>query len=73
MNYQMIKPQPASSSSGPQMFNISSPRAGRSKSRARSATGTRGETNDPETNVAKPRGRPVNPDSARQKKLAKKK
>jgi hypothetical protein len=62
---------PASSSSGPDVFNISS--RGRSKSRVRSTSGTKGETDDPETNVAKPRGRRPNPDSARQKKLAAKK
>ena len=61
----------ATSSSGADVFNISS--RGRSKSRARSTTGTKGETSDPETNVAKPRGRRVNPDSARQKAMAKKK
>jgi hypothetical protein len=64
---------PASSSSGPQMFNISSPRPDRfykAKSRDLPATG---ETDNPETHVAKkgPAGRPVNPNSARQKKLAK--
>ena len=59
----------ASSSSGAVKHDISS--RGRSKSRARSTTGTRGETDNPETNVAKGRGRPVNPDSARQKALAK--
>ena len=58
----------ASSSSGAAQFKISTPR---SKSRARSTTGTKGETDNPETNVAKGRGRPVNPDSARQKALAK--
>ena len=45
--------------------------SGRSKSRDPSTKGTRGETNDPETNVAKRRGRPVNKDSARQKAMAK--
>ena len=35
----------------------------------RSTRGTKGETSDPETNVAKRRGRPVNPDSARQKAM----
>ena len=61
---------PAASSSGPVQYAISL--RGRSKSRARSTTGTKGETNDPETNVAKRRGRPVNLDSARQKAMAKK-
>ena len=54
------------------MFNISSPRPDRfykAKSRDHPATG---ETGNPETHVAKkgPAGRPVNPNSARQKKLA---
>ena len=48
----------------------------RSKSGARvrsvSTKGTKNETNNPETAVAKARGRPVNPDSARQKAMAKK-
>ena len=61
---------PAASSSGPVQYDISS--RGRSKSRVRSTTGTKGETNDPETNITKRRGRPVNPDSARQKAMAKK-
>ena len=55
----------------------SSSSAVRSKSGARvrsaSTKGTKDETNNPETAVAKGRGRPVNPDSARQKALAKKK
>ena len=48
---------PAASSSGP----------------GRSTKGTTGETDNPETHVAKkgPAGRPVNPNSARQKKIAK--
>ena len=58
----------SSSSSGPVQFDIRTPRPDRSKS----TKGTKGETNEPETNVAKRRGRPVNPDSARQKALAKK-
>ena len=54
----------ASSSSNPVgsavQYNISSPRTDRSKSRDRSHStkGTRGETRNPETNVAKSRGRP---------------
>jgi len=55
----------------------SSSGAVRSKSGARvrsaSTKGTKNETNNPETAVAKGRGRPVNPDSARQKTMAKKK
>ena len=64
----------ASSSSGPVQYEIRTPRVGgRSKSVPPPSTkGTKGETNDPETNVAKRRGRPVNPDSARQKAMAKK-
>jgi hypothetical protein len=61
---------PASSSSGPQIFDISS--RGRSKSRTRATSGTKGETDDPETHVAKRRGPKINPDSARQKAMAKK-
>ena len=55
----------------------SSSGAVRSKSGARvrsaSTKGTKNETNNPETAVSKGRGRPVNPDSARQKTMAKKK
>ena len=63
----------ASSSSGPQVFDISDERQrGRSRARARSTAGTRAETNEPETAAPKKRGRPENPNSARQKALAKK-
>ena len=50
----------SSPSASPVKFDIGTPRPDRSKtrSRARSTTGTKGETNDPETNVAKSRGRP---------------
>jgi hypothetical protein len=41
-------------------------------SSSRSTKGTKDETNDPETSVAKARGRPVDPNSARQKAMAKK-
>ena len=55
----------------------SSSGAVRSKSGARvrsaSTKGTKDETNNPETAMAKARGRPVNPSSARQKAMAKKK
>ena len=55
----------------------SSSGAVRSKSGARvrsaSTKGTKNETNNPETAVAKARGRPVNPNSARQKAMAKNK
>ena len=70
----------ASSSSAAVPFDISgSPRAesgskvrAKSGSRARSSStkGTKGETRDPETNVAKSRGRPKDPNSERQKALA---
>ena len=62
---------PAASSSGPVQYDISS--RGRSKSRTRATSGTKGETDDPETHVAKRRGPKINPDSARQKAMAKKK
>jgi len=64
----------ASSSSGPANFNIATPRAKSlgAKTRSRSTKGTKDETNDPETSVAKARGRPVDPNSARQKAMAKK-
>ena len=55
----------------PQSQAAASSSRDRSKSRDPSTKGTRGETNDPETNVAKRRGRPVNKDSARQKAMAK--
>ena len=57
----------ASSSSGPAKPKA----AAKPKPKGPSTKGTKGETNDPETNVAKPRGRPVNLDSARQKAMAK--
>ena len=64
----------ASSSSGFDSFNIATPRAKSlgAKTRSRSTKGTKDETNDPETSVAKARGRPVDPNSARQKAMAKK-
>ena len=67
--------QASSSSSGPANFNIATPRAKSlgAKTRSRSTKGTKGETNDPENYVSNPKGagRPVNPNSARQKALAK--
>ena len=58
----------------PANFNIATPRAKSlgAKTRSRSTKGTKDETNDPETSVAKARGRPVDPNSARQKAMAKK-
>ena len=70
---------PVASSSGPEMFNIASPKAKQKaiakhvQVRAKSTKGTKGETSDPETNVSKPLGRRPDPNSARQKKLAAKK
>jgi hypothetical protein len=68
--------QASSSSSNPkgsaEQFDISGEPIAKSGSRARSQStkGTRNETLNPETSVAKPRGRPTDPNSERQKTLA---